>query len=452
MIIYNSPHPIDISRTKIIINQMRNCICKIKINGVNSTGFFCKIPLKKGAMKVIMTNYHVLDYNYFQENNEIKLFMNDNKVVKVIKLGTDRKIYLNKDYDITIIEIKEADHITNFLDLDENIFKDETEAYFKNIYIYILHYPYGDKASVSYGLSNDLPDFDIELTCWTVYGSSGSPILNLANNKVIGIHKQNSKNINFNIGTFLKFPLKDFFKQKRANPILNILNVDNTNNNINNFNIKRLEMFDLFNDMRKVIKPGPKMNIIFQIDQGNMLNLVISYGVTIEQTLKYYLRRMAREYDSINKINFLHNGKALNLEDKTPVEIFFKGNTNPKINVTSNNNISINSWTEEEKNQIKFKLDEIFSEVRAQEQKFELESAQKINEEKEITIIFNKGGLITKIRLSNYIKVSELIDEYYRITETNDDVFKFNGIILTPIDTRTLYKVGLEDNSEIEVR
>ena len=130
------------------------------------------------------------------------------------------------------------------------------EAYFKNIYIYILHYPYGDKASVSYGLSNDLPDFDIELTCWTEYGSSGSPILNLANNKVIGIHKQNSKNINFNIGTFLKFPLKDFFKQKRANPTLNILNVDNTNNNINNFNMKRLAMFNLFNDMRKIIKPG----------------------------------------------------------------------------------------------------------------------------------------------------------------------------------------------------
>ena len=67
---------------------------------------------------------------------------------------------------------------------------------------------------------------------------------------------------------------------------MNILNVDNTNNNINNFNIKGFAMFNLFNYMRKVIMPGPKMNIIFQIDQGNMLNLVISYGVTIEQTLK----------------------------------------------------------------------------------------------------------------------------------------------------------------------
>ena len=164
---------------------------------------------------------------------------------------------------------------------------------------------------------------------------------------------------------------------------------------------------------------------------------------------------MDREYiNSIDKINFLHNGKALNLEDKTPVEIFFKNNTNPKLSVSHSSNFDtfIKDWTEEEKNQIKFKLDEIFSEVRAQEQKFELENAQKINEEKEITIIFNKRGAITELRLSNYSIVAELIDEYYRITETNDGIFNFNGIILTPIDTRTLYKVGLEDNSEIEVR
>ena len=59
--------------------------------------------------------------------------------------------------------------------------------------------------------------------------------------------------------------------------------------------------------------------------------------------------------------------KALNLEDKTSVEIFFKINMNPRINVSysSNNNIFMNNWTEEEKNQIKFKLDEILSEVSA---------------------------------------------------------------------------------------
>jgi len=95
-------------------------------------------------------------------------------------------------------------------------------------------------------------------------------------------------------------------------------------------------------------------------------------------------------------------------------------------------------------------LDEILSEVSAQEQRFKLKNAKKINEEREITIKFNKRGLITKIRLSNYYMVAELIDEYYRRTKTKDSIFKFNGIILKPIDTRTLCEVGLVDNSEIK--
>ena len=47
--------------------------------------------------------------------------------------------------------------------------------------------------------------------------------------------------------------------------------------------------------------------------------------------------------------------------------------------------------------------------------------------------------------------VAELIDEYYRRTKTKDSIFKFNGNFLTPIDTRTLCEVGLQDNSEIKV-
>ena len=414
--------------------------------------FFCKIPYKKGTMKVIMTNYHVLNGNHYKKNNEINFFLNDDKEVKVIKLGIDRKIYFNKDYDIAIIEIIEDDGIDKYLELDENIFKEEAKAYFEDISIYILHYPYGNKASVSYGLSKDLNDFEIGHTCCTEHGSSGSPILNLANNKVIGIHKQGSKNINFNIGTFLKFPLKDFMKTKRSNSAMNIFNENN--NNINNFDIKHLTMKNLFNDMKKVIKPGPKINVIFQTDHGHLLNLIISFGITIEQTLKYYLRRINREYiGSIDKIFFLYDGSRLKLEDKTPVETFFKNHINPKINVSysSNYDIFINNWTKEEENQIKNKLDEILSKVSAQEQRFKLKNTQKINEEKEITIKFDKRGLITKIRLSNYYMVAELIDEYYRRTKTKDSIFKFNGIILTPIDTRTLCKAGLVDNSEIKV-
>ena len=39
----NSPVPIDISRTKIILDQMMNCICKIKIKDTFGRGFFVKL-------------------------------------------------------------------------------------------------------------------------------------------------------------------------------------------------------------------------------------------------------------------------------------------------------------------------------------------------------------------------------------------------------------------------
>ena len=55
-----------------------------------------------------------------------------------------------------------------------------------------------------------LKDYEIIHTCSTEKGSSGSPIINLLNNKVIAIHVGNSINMNFNKGTFLKYPIMDF--------------------------------------------------------------------------------------------------------------------------------------------------------------------------------------------------------------------------------------------------
>ena len=50
--------------------------------------------------------------------------------------------------------------------------------------------------------------------CSTDNGSSGAPILNSSNNKLIGIHKGASNNHNFNKGTILIFPIKEFLLKK----------------------------------------------------------------------------------------------------------------------------------------------------------------------------------------------------------------------------------------------
>ena len=97
----NWPEPVNISGTKTILNQLMNCICKLKINGVHGTGFFCKIPFENNETRIfLMTNYHVLDKNYYETNNKIDLLINDGKEIKAINLRIKRNTYFNQDNDI----------------------------------------------------------------------------------------------------------------------------------------------------------------------------------------------------------------------------------------------------------------------------------------------------------------------------------------------------------------
>ena len=169
---------INISSTKKILNQMMNCICKIKLKGANGTGFFCTVQLNENKnINCLMTNYHVLNEEYFKENKEIELLLNDDSEAIKIDLNIDRIIYYNKEYDITIIEIKEEDKIKEYLELDDNIFKNNEKIFYEENSIYILQYPKGKDASiesvacVSYGLINQIDKYDIKHTCSTDNGS-----------------------------------------------------------------------------------------------------------------------------------------------------------------------------------------------------------------------------------------------------------------------------------------
>ena len=112
--------------------------------------------------------------------------------------------YFSKEYDIASIELKENDKIKDYLELDDNLFKDDEQLYYEEKSIYILHYLLGNDICASYGILNKINKYDIIHICSTDNGSSGSPILNLKNNKVIGIHKEGSTKFNYNKGTLLK--------------------------------------------------------------------------------------------------------------------------------------------------------------------------------------------------------------------------------------------------------
>ena len=144
--------------TEKIIDQMKNCICKISTeNGPKGTGFFCKIPFPdfEHLLPILITNNHIIDEsNLENERNKVILYLNNDNEIKEIKLENRIK-YTNKEYDITFIELKENDGITKFLELDENIKANVNIPYIGES-IYILHYPGSKNVAVSYGILKNI--------------------------------------------------------------------------------------------------------------------------------------------------------------------------------------------------------------------------------------------------------------------------------------------------------
>ena len=84
--------------------------------------------------------------------------------------------------------------------------------------------------SVSYGILEKNDNLNFNFYCSIGANSIGSPILNLSNNKLIGIYKEN-KNLNYNAGIILKNIIEEFIKNvKIVTP-----NKTNLNENKNNF-------------------------------------------------------------------------------------------------------------------------------------------------------------------------------------------------------------------------
>ena len=209
--------PITQEKTKILLSQLNKYICKIySINEIKGTGFFCKFPFPDQfkLLPVLITNNHVLNTDNLNIN-KIKITIEDDAIEKHIILNKSRISYTNKDLDITIVEIKpNLDGINNFLDIDENIYNEDYEKIYENKEIYILQYPNAQKSSFSLGIVKNISDNIIKHKCSTELGSSGSPILNLSNYKVIGVHKRGT-NYNFNEGIFIKCAIDNlvtFFK------------------------------------------------------------------------------------------------------------------------------------------------------------------------------------------------------------------------------------------------
>ena len=241
------------------------------------------------------------------------------------------------------------------------------------------------------------------------------------------------------MGTCLKFPLHEFLEKENCNLNKSIDNNINNDSNIsidNNPNIQtNLVMAELLNDINDQMKPGPKMKIGFQSNNGFNFDLIVNEEATIDSTLQYYLRRINRaEYIGSNEIYFIYNAIKMHFGDKTPVREYFGNSRNPYIVIIDMHNYLYYNWEKEEDQSIK--------------------EAEKILRD-EIIVKFNKYGEIINIELSKYYIVSELLNKYRKKVFTFiwpfQLVFNFSGTILSQEDLRFLYELDLNNNSEIKV-
>ena len=232
--IKDSLPPLSMKTMEIILEQMRNSVCKIHTEGNNGTGFFLEVSYNNKIYKLLITNYHILKEKDIIEGNKINISLNNEKIFKEIKIDSNRKTYTNKNLDVTIIEIKDEDKINNFLLLDDYIINDDISNYnniYKNESLYIINYMDDKDIYASCGILNNIDENKIIHKCNTDKGSSGSPIISLKNYKVIGVHYGESNQKNFNFGSLLKIPILEYINgeykyDKNKNYIISEININ----------------------------------------------------------------------------------------------------------------------------------------------------------------------------------------------------------------------------------
>ena len=116
--------------------------------------------------------------------------------------------------------------------MEDNIINDFSDYEYRNISMYLMHYPKDKKLSVSYGILKDINESELKHYCFTDKGSSGSPILSISNKKVIGIHKEVREGYKYKKGTFLKYPIIEFLSKITKNTLERHIGTPSFNTNI----------------------------------------------------------------------------------------------------------------------------------------------------------------------------------------------------------------------------
>ena len=204
---------------KIVNEQKNNCIVKIILENGYASGSLLKIPFgnKNNLLPVLMTNYHVINEAFPENNRYLAVCKADQNNIYNIDFNISRRFYSNEDLDCTFIEIKHEDNfgLKYFLEVDEDIEKEDPNSIYSNKFAYIIHFPKGNDVIFQQGKISMITECLIYHQCNTDKGSSGCPILNNEKCKVIGIHKGADTLNDSNFGIFIKYPIEKFYEEMK---------------------------------------------------------------------------------------------------------------------------------------------------------------------------------------------------------------------------------------------
>ena len=218
---------------KLIINQMEKGIYTIKEGNREGVGFPCKIPFpnKDNLLKVFITNNSILNEDILNKKNE-NILIKLNGEIKPINLSNRRK-YSSKEYNTTIIELKDDDGIQEYLDLDDVIINEKNYKINRHHYVGKAIYMIKNEVGIlttTYSIIeeiylNENQEYDFIFKSNKKEEPLEGPIFTY-NCKLIGLrnHFYYEKYSNKNeppmcVGTFLNYPIIEFI-QKFYNGIL----------------------------------------------------------------------------------------------------------------------------------------------------------------------------------------------------------------------------------------
>ena len=212
-----------------MLEQTRKCIC-IVYNSIEkdfTIGVFCQVFYNNKKHKLLIAYINKELYK-----NDLIICYNEVNGRLPIRLNDQRNIYMNKKFNILIVEIKYNEEVDFFYEYNYDDSEDNSNPNGLNekgnLLILFSSKTEKDEKIIefSFGILKNPTENEINISFNYDKSFLGSPIINMTNNKLTGILSSSDK------GITLKYILKDYFMNKN-----NAYLIDNTMHDFQHMNI-----------------------------------------------------------------------------------------------------------------------------------------------------------------------------------------------------------------------